>query len=410
MRTRTLVVGLILIILGIAGYFTYTYLKQKPPTALIEYVTKTDPPLPLPSGDIAPLSAPPGFKATIFARDIPGARVMIRDQMNTLLVSLTKPGKVVALPDDNDDGKSDRIVIVLENLNLPHGLLLQCPPGTGGNFLCTLYVAETGELKSYTYDPDTYSATYIETLATLPTGGGHFTRTLLMHPDGKQMFIAIGSSCNVCSEDDAKRATIQVLDLETKEMTPYATGLRNSVFMEFDPLTVELWASENGRDVIGDDIPPDEINIISQGKNYGWPICYGNNVHDTDFDKKTYIQDPCSSMTVPHIELQAHSAALGLSFIPTEGWPEDMHNDLLVAYHGSWNRSIPTGYKVVRFDLDEERKATGGPIDFLTGFISPTTTEEGDAIGRPVGILIEPGVAYISDDRAGAIYLISANQ
>ncbi len=409
MRTRTLVVGLVIILIGIAGYFTYTYLKQKPPIALIEYVTKTDPPPPLPTGDTAPLSVPPGFKATIFARDIPGARVMIRDQMNTLLVSLTKSGKVVALPDDDNDGKSDRTVTVLENLNMPHGLLLQCPPGTGGNFLCTLYVAETGALKSYIYDPDTYSATYIETLATLPTGGGHFTRTLLMHPDGKQIFIAIGSSCNVCDEDDAKRASIQLLNLETKEMTPYATGLRNSVFMEFDPVTKELWATENGRDVIGDDSPPDEINIISQGKNYGWPICYGNNVHDTDFDKKTYIQDPCSGMTAPHIELQAHSAALGLSFIPTEGWPEDMHNDLLIAYHGSWNRSIPTGYKVVRFDLDQDRKAVGGPIDFLTGFISPTTTEEDDAIGRPVGILIEPGVAYISDDRAGAIYLIRPN-
>src|SRR4029079_12117619 len=115
--------------------------------------------------------------------------------------------------------------------------------------------------------------------------------------------------------------------------------------------------------------PPDEVNVLQQGKNYGWPICYGTNIHDTDFDKKAYVRDPCADATPPSIALQAHSAALGLAFIPEEGWPEDMRNDLLVAYHGSWNRSVPTGYKVVRFNLDSDRHAIGAPIDFLTGFL-----------------------------------------
>jgi glucose/arabinose dehydrogenase len=405
MRTRTLVVGIVIIVLGIAGYMVYTHLKQKPPRALIEALTKTDPPPPLPAGDIAPLSVPEGFSATIFSRDVADARVLVRDPKGTLVASLTKSGKIVALPDADNDEKSDRTMTILENLKEPHGLLFDCDAGSAAtNSPCILYVAETGELKSYEYDPETFTATYKETLATFPTGDGHFTRTLLMHPDKKHLFISIGSSCNVCTEEDGRRATIQILDLETKEMTPYATGLRNSVFMQFDPVNGELWATDNGRDVIGDDIPPDEINIIEQGKNYGWPVCYGDRVHDTDFDKKR--EDPCTETVPPHIALQAHSAALGLAFIPQEGWPEDMQNDLLVAYHGSWNRSQPTGYKVVRFDLDSSRNASSGPIDFLTGFISPTTTEEGDAIGRPVGILTEPGRAYISDDRAGAIYLV----
>jgi glucose/arabinose dehydrogenase len=168
-----------------------------------------------------------------------------------------------------------------------------------------------------------------------------------------------------------------------------------------------VWGTDNGRDLLGDDTPPDEVNILSAGKNYGWPICYGANVHDTDFDKNQYIRDPCADKTPPQIELHAHSAGLGLAFIPEEGWPEDMYNDLLVAYHGSWNRSQPTGYKVVRFNLDPTtRKPIGEPIDFLTGFL--TTNNTNDAIGRPVGLLAEPGgVVYVSDDRAGAIYKIA---
>jgi glucose/arabinose dehydrogenase len=407
MRTQNWFILLgVLVILVIGGNYLYTYLKEKPPTALVELVTKTDPPPPLPEGDIAPFTPPEGFSATIFSRDVPGARVMVRDSEGTMLVSETAHGKVVALPDQDADGKSDRTVTVLEGLTQPHGLALHCPDGVPG--LCVLYVAETGELKSYTYDPATFKATYEETLATFPTGSGHFTRALLMHPDGKQLLISVGSSCNVCIEDDPHRATVLALDLATKELSVVATGLRNTVFMAVDPRTEEIWGTDNGRDILGDDIPPDEVNRVEEGKNYGWPICYGNNIHDTDFDEKKYLVDPCTDATPPHIELQAHSAPLGLGFIPDEGWPEDMRGDLLIAYHGSWNRSTPTGYKVVRFDLDTARNATGAPIDFLTGFL-PSESDTDNAMGRPVDVLAEPGgVVYVSDDRAGAIYRIKA--
>lgn len=337
---------------------------------------------------------------------------MIRDPKGALIVSQTSEGKVVALPDLDMDGQADRTVTILEGLRQPHGLLIRCPDTgltSADQDACMLYVAETDALKSYRYDADTYTATYAETLTSLPSGSGHYTRTLLLHPDGKRILVSIGSSCNVCDETDMRRASVIAYDLETKEISTFATGLRNTVFMTTDPVTGEVWGTDNGRDMIGDDIPPDEVNIITEGGRYGWPICYGRNIHDTDFDKRQYIQDPCHDTTPPHIELQAHSAALGLAFIPEEGWPEDMRNDLLIAYHGSWNRREPTGYKVVRFDLDDTRNATGGPTDLLTGFLR--TSDVDDAIGRPVGILAEPGgIAYISDDRAGAIYRISLKE
>ena len=404
MRTLGIIFS-ILILCGVGSYYAYEYVKQKPPTFLVNLVTKTAKPAPpLPQGDIAPFEAPEGFTTTIFSRETPGARVMTRDDRGTMLVSLTKDGKIVALPDTDASGVADRTVVVLEGLQQPHGILVQCEEGA-----CLLYVAETGELKSYTYDPLAFTATYKETLTTFPTGSGHFTRTLLMHPDGKRLLISVGSSCNVCEEKDERRATVLALDLATKEVTTFAFGLRNTVFMATEPVTGEVWGTDHGRDLIGDDIPPDEVNILTEGKDYGWPLCYGKNIHDTDFDNKRYIRDPCADKTPSHIDLQAHSAVLGIAFIPEEGWGEDMRLDMLVAYHGSWNRKEPTGYKVVRFDLDESRNAVGGPIDFLTGFLAPGAPAK-ESLGRPVDILVEPGgVVYVSDDRAGAIYRISKN-
>lgn len=403
---KKLRIGLIIIaVLGIGGYCTYTYLKEKPPTFLINLLTETKPPPPLPEGDLAPFVAPEGFNATIFSRDVPGARVMTRDQSGTMLVSLTKEGKVVALPDTNEDGKSDETVTVLEGLKQPHGILVACELEQP----CILYVAETGALKAYAYDADTYTAIYQETLTTFPTGSGHFTRTLLMHPDGKQLLASVGSDCNVCDETDPMRATVQAIDLATKQVSTFATGLRNTVFMALNPVDGTIWGTDNGRDVIGNDIPPDEINSITKGSDYGWPICYGKNVPDTDFESSK--GSACPGSTPSLIDLPAHSAALGLSFVPEEGWPEEWRHDLLVAYHGSWNRTEPTGYKVVRIDLDQNGRYRGGAqTDFLTGFL-PESAKEGEALGRPVGVLAEPGgVAYISDDRAGAIYRVALDE
>ncbi len=415
MQKRNLIgvwIAVAAIILIVGGYFAYNAVKEKPPLWLIKLVAsiKTPPPA-LPLGDVAPLNVPEGFIATIYSRETPGARVLARDPKGVLIVSLTASGKVVALPDLDTNGKADRTITVLENLNQPHGIAFNCP--STGNVsadqdACKLYIAETNAVKQYAYDADTFTATYEKTLMTLPSGDGHFTRTLLMHPDGNRLLVATGSDCNVCKETDPVRATVSAIDLTTGATSLFATGLRNSVFMAINPVTGAVWATENGRDLLGDDIPPDEVNILAAGKNYGWPICYGQNIHDTDFDKNQYIRDPCADATPAHIDLQAHSASLGLAFIPEEGWPEDMRNDLLIAYHGSWNRSMPTGYKVVRYNLDAQGNVSQpSPVDFVTGFLKDVKDRE-SAIGRPVGLLAEPGgVLYISDDHAGAIYKIS---
>lgn len=404
-----IIVG-VLIIAG--GFFAYDYAKEKPFPFLIKWLTASDPPSPLPPGDQAPLTVPEGFTATIFSRDVPGARVMVRDPKGTMLVSLTAGGKVVALPDLDGDRKADRTITVLEELKQPHGILVRCPDtgnASADQDACVLYVAETGALKSYAYDADTYTARYQETLATFPTGSGHFTRTLLMHPDGKRLLVSVGSSCNVCIEKDERRATVMAIDLTTKQASVFARGLRNTVFMAIHPVTGEIWGTDNGRDVIGDDIPPDDVNIIREGSNYGWPFCYGDRIYDTDFGESS--EAACASTEPPQLALPAHSAALGLAFIPEEGWPEEMWHDLLIAFHGSWNRSVPTGYKVVRVDLDEQgAPQQGSPLDFVTGFLAPGATED-DAIGRPVGLLAEPGgTVYVSDDRAGAIYRVALQQ
>lgn len=348
----------------------------------------------LPVSEPLPFTLPRGFRATMYEPNAPGARVLTRDSRGVLAVSLTKEGKVVLLPDDDGDGVSDAVIPLIEGLRNPHGIIF---------YDNRLFVAEEHKLVEYEYSPQAQLATKPKTIMELPLSGGHYTRSIHMEPWGKRILVSVGSSCNVCNEEDDRRAKILTYDLESGSIGEYARGLRNTVFMAPHPVTGELWGTDMGRDLLGDDIPPDEINILRDGGNYGWPICFGKNVHDTDFDTNTYIRNPCMEPheSPSHIDIPAHSAPLGLAFIPEEGWPEEHWHDLVVAYHGSWNRSVPTGYKLVKFDLTEKGELIG-VSDFMTGFMANE-----DVIGRPAGILVEPGgVMYVSDDRAGAVYRI----
>jgi len=171
--------------------------------------------------------------------------------------------------------------------------------------------------------------------------------------------------------------------------------------MALHPLTKQVWVTEMGRDFLGDDLPPDEINILAEGKDYGWPYCYGKGVHDNQFDPKGTKKDFCKQTVPSYINLPAHSAPLDLAFFPESGWPPEYRHNLLVAFHGSWNRSVPTGYKVVRIKLDEKGNYLGIE-DFITGWL----TKKG-ALGRPVDVLIKNnGEMFISDDKAGVVYRV----
>lgn len=371
---------------------------KPPPENIAETINTTGMPLKLPSG----------FSIEIFAKNLPGARVMKFDQFGNMWVSQTSQGAVSLL--EVRDGKVQNQTQIIKGLHRPHGLLF----GTGEQF-AKLYIAEEDKIIAI----PTYSDGELEKVVDLPSGGNHYTRTIVWLPgsENTKMLVSIGSTCNVCREEDQRRGAVSLFDLGTKELKVFARGLRNSVFMAIHPVTGEIWATEMGRDLLGDDIPPDEINIIDADKNFGWPNCYGKNIHDTEFDKNIYIRNPCLKPfeTPSHIDIQAHSAPLGLAFIPEDppslkasgeqrGWPKGMWHDLLVAYHGSWNRSVPTGYKIVRYDLDEKGNVLG-VSDFITGWL-----KDGESLGRPVDILIQPGgVMYISDDKAGVIYRVSVN-
>ena len=340
-----------------------------------------------------PLKLPDGFSIALLAKNLVNPRVLAMDPDGNLVASITSEGKVVVF-------SNGETITLLKGLNKPHGLAFDCD---GATETCHMYVAEANAVSVYEYNPQSFEAVNRKKLFDLPTGGEHFTRTLELLSDGR-LLVAIGSTCNVCHEQDARRATVQVWD--GKELKPYAIGLRNSVFMTHRS-DGKVWATEMGRDLLGDDIPPDEINVLEEGKNYGWPNCYGQNIHDDAFDKNTYIRNPCMAPfeTPSKIDLQAHSAPLGLAFVPSNSsWPKEYWGNLLVAYHGSWNRTVPTGYKVRRFVLDAAGNVTKEE-DFITGWHGASKTA---VLGRPAGLVFDASAnLYVADDRLGVVYLVT---
>lgn len=336
-----------------------------------------------------PLKIAAGFKIGIFAKDLGAARDLQFSPGGVLMVSSPSRGKVYALTDKNNDGKADKLVTVLNGLDEPHGLAF---------YRGKLFVAELTKVGRYFWDEKNLAAKRDKILFSLPYNGGHHTRSLAISSYG-QLFVSIGSSCNVCIEASQWLASIVVSDSEGKNPRFFAKGLRNSVFIIINPKTGQLWGTEMGRDHLGDNLPPEEINIIESGKDYGWPFCYGNKTYDLKFPHP-HMGGECASTQAPIYEFQAHSAPLGLTFIDSSQFPDEWQGDLLVAYHGSWNRSVPTGYKVVRMDVNGNKIAKDE--DFITGFLDGSQT-----LGRPVDLeFSKDGSLFISDDKLGVVYRV----
>ena len=337
---------------------------------------------------------PPGFSATLYAKDTPRARFMHVTEAGDLLISRPHLGDILLLERDaNRDGSPDSQRVILNGLKRPLGL------DTHANWL---YVAESHRIIRVPFNAASGTITgNAQTLvAGLTDNGNHWSKTLRIGPD-EMLYLAQGSTCNVCEEDDARRATMMRFDLKGGGAEIIATGLRNSVGFDWAPWNNALYATDNGRDLLGDDFPPCELNLIETGQFYGWPYFNGANIPDPDMGERfpQGMLDPIK----PQHAFRAHNAPLGIRFIDGSGLPEAFQRTALVALHGSWNRSEPDGYKVVSLHWTPQGIEEH---DFLTGF-----NLDGDISGRPVDIAQGPnGEIYVSDDYAGAIYKISYGQ
>jgi glucose/arabinose dehydrogenase len=346
--------------------------------------------------DLTQLKAPPGFHISVFAEGVDGARMMVFSPGGVLLASESGEGVVVALPDAKHAGKAERTVAVLSGLNEPHGIAF---------YEGKLYVAENDKVRRYDWDEASLRASNPKTLADLPTGGGHSTRSIVFH--GGKMYVSAGSSCNVCIEKDPRRAAVMEFNPDGSGQKIFAKGLRNAVGLAVNPKTDTVWVTVNGRDWLGDNLPPETIyDLGKDGGDAGWPYCYGDRVPDSKFTKPG--DNRCQNVIEPKVQMQAHSAPLGLAFYEASQFPAEYRNNIFVAFHGSWNRSVPTGYKIVRVKLDDKGQPQGGSEDFITGWLAPGETKKGRWMGRPVGIVVgSDGAMYLSDDAAGVIYRVT---
>lgn len=341
------------------------------------------------------LTLPVGFKASGVDAGLTSPRFMAIGPNGTIFVTGMNGGQVYALPDSNADGAADKIEVWAEGLRQPNGLAFHDG---------YLYVGETHQIVRFKIGSDGTRQGDSETvISDLPTGSGHWTRTVGFDADGK-LFISVGSSCNVCEETDERRAAISVYNADGTNGRVYMRGLRNAVGLVWRPGTTELWATNNGRDQLGDDKPFETVYQVRDGGNAGWPSCHPQPdglMTDPEFGKP----DSCQAIDAPAVTIQAHSAPLGLRFYDGNSFPEAIQGDLFVALHGSWNRSTPVGYKVIRVPF--ANGTAGQPEDFATGWMA-SEGDRGSVWGRPIDVLVLPdGSMLISDDDGGAIFRIA---
>ena len=344
------------------------------------------------------LRLPPGFVLTRFATGLNNVRFLRVTERGDVVVSQPREGRVtLLLADTTGDGVSEGSIALVSGLDRPHGLALRDG---------YLYVAEMTAVGRIGFDAATRqtTGTFERVITGLPRGGNHWTRTIGFGPDGF-LYVSVGSSCNVCIEEDARRAAISRYDPATWQGKIFAKGLRNSVGFAWRTMSdgvgseAELIATDNGRDLLGNDFPPCELNRIVEGGFYGWPFANGDRVKDPDFGAG-HDTEIASSLPPVH-RFAAHNAPLGIAILDAAQTPAAYRGAALVALHGSWNRTNKDGYKVVSLHWDAKGDIT--QRDFLTGFL-----KDENVSGRPVDIAQgQDGTIYISDDYAGSVFRVT---
>jgi glucose/arabinose dehydrogenase len=341
---------------------------------------------------LSKLTLPEGFRISFFARDVDNARSMAIGDKGTVFVGNRKGKNVYALVDADNDGVAEKKYTVAKGLNTPNGVAF---------YNGSLYIAEISKI----WRIDNIEATLenpgkpVLVFDSLPTAEHHGWKYLAFGPDNK-LYVPVGAPCNICddNEKDKRFSSIVRMNPDGTGFEVYAHGIRNSVGFTWHPQTKELWFTENGRDMLGDDLPPDELNIaVKKDEHFGYPYCHAGTIADPEFNKGK----DCGDFKAPAANLTPHGAALGIKFNTGNMFPDQYRNKVFIAEHGSWNRSTPIGYRVMMADVEGDGVKSYTP--FIDGFLS-----NGEAWGRPVDVLfLKDGSMLISDDHANAVYRVT---
>ena len=346
--------------------------------------------LPSAAADVGDIKLPPGFRLTVYAADVPNARQMALGPPGMLFVGSRAEGKVYAVVDRDGDQRADETHVVARGLDMPSGVAFRDG---------TLYVAEVSRILRFRDvarhlasppKPDVLSDAF-------PSDRHHGWKFIAFGPDGT-LYVPVGAPCNVCAPPGPLHAAITRLDPAGGRPEVVARGVRNSVGFDFHPETGDLWFTDNGRDFMGDDQPPDELDHLTRpGEHFGFPHCHGKDLRDPEFNAGR----KCEDFTAPAQLLGPHVAAIGMRFYTGRMFPETYRHGIFIAEHGSWNRSTPVGYRVTFVKLAAGRAVSYEP--FAEGWL-----KGGVAAGRPADVLVMPdGALLVSDDKAGRIYRIS---
>jgi len=336
------------------------------------------------------ITLPEGFRIDVYAGNVPGARSMALGAKGTLFVGTRSEGKVYAVVGRPGSPAPPRVMTIAKGLNMPNGVAFREN---------ALFVAEVDrilrydDIESRLDDPPRP----VVVNDRLPKDRHHGWKFIRFGPDGR-LYVPVGAPCNICEREDPRYASIMRLNRDGTDLEIFARGVRNTVGFDWHPGTGELWFTDNGRDWMGDALPPDELNRAPKGGlHFGFPYCHGKNIPDPDFGKGR----GCAAFTPPMLELGPHVAALGMRFYRGTLFPAPYQNRIFIAEHGSWNRSVPIGYRITMVKLDGNEAA--GYEVFASGWL-----RDGFVFGRPVDIQELPdGSLLVSDDLAGAVYRIS---